>query len=48
MDLRSWTGENSLPTYDELKTFFLFLEGYDVPIVGERAMKKWELTNPGN
>ena len=48
MELRSWTGEKSLPTYDELKAFFVFLEGCDVPIIGERAMEKWEVLNPGN
>ena len=48
MVLRSWTGENSLPTYEEIKPFIVFLQNYAVPIIGERVMKKWELANPGN
>ena len=48
MKLRSWTGENSLPTYEEIKPFLVFLQNYAVPIIGERVMKKWEVANPGN
>ena len=40
MVLRSWTGENSLPTYEEIKPFIVFLQNYAVPIIGERVMKK--------
>ena len=45
MVLRSWTGENSLPTYGEIKSFLDFLQNYDVPIIGERVIKKWEVAN---
>ena len=45
MVLRSWTGENSLPTYEEIKPF---LQNYAVPIIGERVTKKWEVANPDN
>ena len=48
MVLRSWTGENSLPTYEEIKPFIVFLQNYAVPIIGERVMKNWEVVYPEN
>ena len=48
MVLRSWTGESSLPTYEEIKPLLIFLQNYAVPIIGERVMKKWDVANPGN
>ena len=48
MNLRSWTGENDLPTYEDIKSLLVFLHNYAVPIVGERVMKKWEVANPND
>ena len=48
MNLRSWKGEDSLPKYDEVKSFLVFLQVYAVPITREMNMKKWEISNPNN
>ena len=48
MDLRSWKSEDSAPKYDEVKSFLVFFQVYAVPIIEERNMKKWEISNPNN